>query len=90
MSFITRLEKSIEKKERIKDKEKMKIEELREKLDNHSITRAEFNIKKKKIEEKIRAIDSRIRVLQGGISKEKKHQEEKHKIEQEKKKKKKK
>ena len=32
--------------------------------------------KKKKIEEIIRALDSRMRVLQGGITKEKRHQEE--------------
>jgi hypothetical protein len=85
MSFIRRLERGIEKKEKSKEKEKIKILELKEKLDKHIITRAEYNLKKKKIEEKIRSIDSRIRVLQGGITKEKKHQEEIQKEKQKKK-----
>ena len=76
MSFIKRLELNIEKKERAIKKEKEKIEELKEKCDSHSITRAEFNIKKKHIEEKIRSMDSRMRVLKGGITKERKHLEE--------------
>ena len=47
------------------------------KCESHKITKAEFNIKRRRIEEKIRAMDSRMRVLQGGIAKEKRHLEEK-------------
>ena len=96
MSFIKRLEKNIARKEKEMEGEKAKIKQLEEKFNDHKITRAEFNIKKKKIEEKIRALSSRMRVLQGGVAKEKRHQEElaeekkKKKEEKEKKKKKKK
>ena len=76
MSFEKRLERAIAKKEREIEKEKQKIEMLHDKLDAHKITRAEFNIKKKKIEEKIRFMDSRMRTLQGGLAKERRHQEE--------------
>lgn len=77
MSFIKRLEKNIAKIEKSIAKEKKKIEDLRVKCEAHKITRAEFNIKKKKIEEIIRNMDSRLRVLRGGIAKEKRYQEEK-------------
>jgi len=76
MSFQKRLEKAIAKKVKTIGKEKIKIEVLGEKLDSHKITRAEFNINRKRIEEKIRAMDSRMRVLQGGLTREKRHQEE--------------
>ncbi|UCH71737.1 MAG: hypothetical protein JSW62_04895 [Thermoplasmatales archaeon] len=76
MSFIKRLEKNIAKKEKAIDRERMKIAELKAKCDSHKITRADFNIKKRHIEEKIRTLNSRMRVLQGGITKEKRHQEE--------------
>lgn len=76
MSFEKRLERAIAKKQKEIGKEKKKIQNLGEKLEVHKITRAEFNIKKRKIEEKIRAMDSRMRVLQGGITREKRHQEE--------------
>ena len=76
MSFTKRLEKNIAKKGKAIERDREKIDDLKEKLDAHKITRAEFNIKKKKIEEIIRALDSRMRVLQGGITKEKRHQEE--------------
>ncbi|PNX46233.1 MAG: hypothetical protein BV457_07065 [Thermoplasmata archaeon M9B1D] len=76
MSFEKRLEKAIEKKEKEIEKEKQRITLLQSKLDSGKITRAEFNIKRKRIEEKIRALDSRMRVLQGGLTREKRHQEE--------------
>ena len=76
MSFEKRLGRNIEKKEKVIAKEKQKIELLKEKLDSHKINRAEYNIKKKKIGEKIRFMDSRMRTLQGGLTKEKRHQEE--------------
>ena len=52
MSFQKRLQRNIAKKEKDIVKEKMKIEALKEKLDSHKITRAEFSIKKRNIEEK--------------------------------------
>ena len=79
MSFIKRLERNIAKKEKAIEAEKRKIEELKDKCDSHSITRADYKIKKNRIEEKIRSMNSRVRVLQGGITKEKKHLEEKEK-----------
>ena len=48
----------------------------KDKFDDHKITRAEYNIKRKKIEEKIRTMNARMRVLQGGLTREKRHQEE--------------
>ena len=77
MSFETRLKKGIAKKEAEMDKEKQKIDVLKEKLDSGKITRAEFNIKKKNHEETIKAMSSRMRTLQGGLTREKRHQEEK-------------
>ncbi|GAH81588.1 unnamed protein product [marine sediment metagenome] len=79
MGFIKRLERNIAKKEKAIEAEKRKIEDLKDKCDSHSITRAEYKIKKNHIEEKIRSMNSRMRVLQGGITKEKKHLEEKEK-----------
>jgi len=79
MGFIQRLERNIAKKEKAIEVEKRKIEELKDKCDSHGITRAEYKIKKNHIEEKIRSMNSRMRVLKGGITKEKKHIEEKEK-----------
>jgi hypothetical protein len=76
MSFEKRLEKAVEKKEKEIEKEKQRITLLHTKLDSSKITRAEFNIKRKRIEEKIKALNSRMRVLQGGIARERRHQEE--------------
>ena len=77
MSFEARLQKAIAKKEAQMEKEKQKIEMLKEKLDSGKITRAEYSIKKKHHEETIKAMSSRMRVLQGGLTREKRHQEEK-------------
>jgi hypothetical protein len=76
MSFEKRLEKAIAKKEKEIEKEKQRISLLQVKLDSGKMTRAEFNIKRKRIEEKIKALNSRMRVLQGGLTREKRHQEE--------------
>jgi hypothetical protein len=76
MSFEKRLAKAIAKKEKEIERERKKIEVLQGRFDAGKITRAELNIKKKKTEEKIRALNSRMRVLQGGLTKEKRHQEE--------------
>jgi hypothetical protein len=85
MSFEKRLERTIAKKQQQIEKEQRKIEALKEKLDRGKITRAAYNIKKSKIESGIRTLNSRMRVLQGGLTREKRHQEE---IEEEKQKKK--
>jgi hypothetical protein len=88
MSFEKRLKKAIARKEKEIEKEHKKIELIEEKFNDHKITRAEFNIKKKKILEKIKALNSRMRVLQGGLTRERRHQdklaEEKRKKKEEK------
>jgi hypothetical protein len=77
MGFIERLEKNIAKLEKRIEKEQMKITQLTERCESKKITKAEHNIKKRQVEEKIHAMNARIRVLQGGIVREKQHQEEK-------------
>ena len=76
MSFEKRLEKAIAKKEKEIEKERQRIGILQGKFDSGKMTRAEFNIKRKKMEERIKALSSRMRVLQGGLTREKRHQEE--------------
>lgn len=76
MSFEKRLEKAIARKEKEIEKEHKKIDALEEKFNAHKITPAEFNIKKKKINEIIKSISSRMRVLQGGLTRERRHQDE--------------
>ena len=66
MSFLGRLERNIKKLERNIEKEQKQIEKLYDKLESKKITGGELTIKKKHIEEKIRAMDSRMRVLKGG------------------------
>ena len=70
MTFIDRLERNIAKLEKRIEKEQIRIGRLKEKCDSKKITKAKFNIEKRKIEEKIKAMNSRIRVLQGGMTKE--------------------
>ncbi len=77
MSFIKRLEKRIGKKEKDIEKERKKIETLKEKLDSGKFTKAEYNIKRRHIGEQIKHMDARVRVLRGGITKEKHNAEEK-------------
>ena len=77
MGFIERLEKQIAKLEKRIGKEEAKIAQLNARCDAKKITKADFNIKKRQVEEKIHAMNARIRVLQGGIVREKTHQEEK-------------
>jgi hypothetical protein len=55
----------------------MKIENLHEKCERKKITKAEFNIKEKHIEEKIHAMKSGMGSLHGEIVKAKRHLEEK-------------
>ncbi len=94
MGFVQRLERNIAKLEKRIQKEEKKIASLQEKCEARKITPAEFNLKKRKIDDHIRALNSRLRVLQGGIAKEKRfeeeREEEKRKKKEEKQKKKKK
>ncbi len=79
MSFINRLEKNITKREKTIEKENEKLTDLKNKLNSNELTRATYNIKKGKIENKIRILDARIRTLKGMVIKEKKIIEEKKK-----------
>ncbi|RLF62185.1 MAG: hypothetical protein DRN16_02270, partial [Thermoplasmata archaeon] len=67
---IARCEKEIEKTRK-------KIEELERDYKANKITKAKFNIKKRKYEDRINALNARIRVIRGGIVREKKREEEK-------------
>ena len=85
MSFlIKRLERQIGKLEDRIRKSEDRIRELREKYEAKKITKAEFNIKKRKYEELIHGLNARIRILKGGIAREKRKEEEKRKKKEEK------
>lgn len=77
MGFIDRLEKNIAKLEKRIEKEKTRVAQLEEKCESKKITKAEFCIKKRRHDERIHAWNARIRVLQGGIVREKQNLEEK-------------
>ncbi|MBN1280634.1 MAG: hypothetical protein JXA00_03195 [Candidatus Thermoplasmatota archaeon] len=77
MGFIERLEKNIARLEKKIEREQMRINQLHEKCESKKITKAEFNLKRRHHDEHIHAMSARIRVLQGGIVREKQHQEEK-------------
>jgi len=79
MGIIRRLERNIEKLEEKIEKEQLKIEKLLGKCDSKKITKAEFNIKKKHIEEKIHVMKSEIGGLHGEGAKAKRRLEEKKK-----------
>ena len=79
MGLIGRLERNIAKLEKRIEKEQMKIENLHEKCERKKITKAEFNIKEKHIEEKIHAMKSEMGSLHGEIAKTKRRLEEKTK-----------
>ncbi|HEB37721.1 MAG TPA: hypothetical protein ENI14_03570 [Thermoplasmatales archaeon] len=84
MALIKRLEKQIEKIEKRIQKNEEKIRELKSKYDAKKISRAEFNIKKQKYEAMIHGLNARIRILKGGIAREKRKEEEKKEKEGEK------
>lgn len=77
MAFVDRLQKNINRLEKRIEREQRKIESLHQRCQSKQITKAEYSLKKKRIGEKIHAMNSRIRVLQGGMAREKKHIEEK-------------
>ena len=78
MSFLRkRLEKNIARCEKEIEKTRKKIEELERDYKANKITKAKFNIKKRKYEDRINALNARIRVIRGGIVREKKREEEK-------------
>ncbi|DAC71974.1 MAG TPA: hypothetical protein DSN98_07660 [Thermoplasmata archaeon] len=70
------MEKNIAKLEKRIEKEELKIVALEARCESKKITKAEFNLKKRRHDEHIHAWSSRIRVLQGGIVREKQHIEE--------------
>ena len=74
---MVRLEKNIQKYEKSIAKEQKKIDQLEIRLANNKLTRADFNIKKRQVEERINALNTRIRWYRGGMTKEKRHEEEK-------------
>jgi hypothetical protein len=76
MGFIERLEKNIAKLEKKIEKEQLKIAALNERCEHKKITKAEFNLKRRHHDEHIHAFSARIRVLQGGIVREKQHIED--------------
>ena len=75
MGLLERLEKNIEKLERKIEKNKQKIEELRRKYEEKKMTKAEFLKKKRKYEDRIHGLNARIRILRGGIAREKRKEE---------------
>ena len=86
MGFVERLERNIAKLEKRIEKEQVKIADLQEKCEAKKITKADFNIKKQQHETKIHAMDSRMRVLLGGVTKEKKKEKKEKKNKKRKKK----
>jgi len=60
-------------------KEQLKIENLLMKCDSKKITKAEYNIKREHIEEKIHVMKSEIGGLHGDVAKTKRRLEEKKK-----------
>jgi hypothetical protein len=76
MGFIDRLERNIAKLGKKIEKEQTKIAQLEAKCESKKISKAEFNLKKRHHDEQIHAWSARIRVLQGGIVREKQHIEE--------------
>ena len=77
MGFIERLEKNIAKLQKKIEKEQLKIAALEERCESKKITKAEFNLKRRHHDEHIHAFSARIRVLQGGIVREKQSIEDK-------------
>ncbi len=90
MGFRERLDKNIVKLEKRIEKEEIRIEHLQDKYKNKKITKAKFNIEKRKIDDKIRTMKRRMSDLHGWTVKEKHHLEEKAEEKQKKKEKKKK
>lgn len=77
MAFIDRLERNIAKLEKRIQNEHARITKLEEKCEAKKITKADYNIKRRESDERIRGWTSRISTLKGGIVREKKHLEEK-------------
>ena len=77
MSLVSRLERNIYGLQRKIEKEYDKIGSIHKKYVNKKMSSAEFNLKKKKIDDKIREMDSRMRVLKGSLAKERRRLEEK-------------
>ncbi len=82
MGLLERLERNIEKLEKKIEKNKQKIQELEKRYEEKKITKAEFIKKKRKYEDRIHGLNARIRILRGGIAREKREMEEKKKKEE--------
>ena len=77
MGFIERVDKNISKLGKRISKEESKIAILNKKFEEKKITKAKLNLEHNKINEKIKALKTRIQTLKGIIVKEKQHQEKK-------------
>ncbi len=77
MAFMDRLERNIAKLEKRIEREQMRVTKLEEKCEAKKITKADYNIKRRECDERIRGWTSRISTLKGGMVREKKHLEEK-------------
>jgi len=77
MSKISSFEREIKKLEDNIEKQQKKIEDLKEKYREKKISGDSFSLKKEKIVDKIRAMNSRMRLLQGGIVREKRFLQDK-------------
>ena len=75
MGLLERLEKNIQKLEKRIEKKRQKIEELKRKYEEKKITKAEFIKRKRKYEDRIHGLNARIRILRGGIAREKRKEE---------------
>ena len=77
MSTYDRMEKKIEKLERNIERNREKIKDLKTKCEEHKISEKRFYSKKQHLMEKIRTLDSQVRVLKG-ICVKQKHKAEQH------------
>jgi chromosome segregation ATPase len=73
MSTYDRMERKIERLERHIDKHKQKMNELHQKHQNHEISERKYCSKKNHIQSKIRDLDAQVRILKGGLVKQKHH-----------------
>ena len=75
MTTYDRMEKRIEKLEKNLEKNREKIKDLEMKCEAHTISDKRYDSKKRHLTEKIRTLDSQVRVLKGGLVKQKHHKE---------------
>ncbi len=73
MSVSHRLERKIEKLEQKIDKQKQKMNMLQQRHHDHVITDKKFSSQKARFQSRIRNLDAQIRILKGGLVKQKHH-----------------